>query len=390
MALRRLVSVAALALACTRPPPVAAPPPQRAQRCADVDPARQCAVVADSPVAWRCEGEGCCPAGAPDGAVSLDYVAVSEPQGDWSHMLSGLWYDRARGAWLALQDNVPAVVWMRPDADDFTRWTGGPTGIAVAPHGSLEALTGLADGGLVVGDEDELDAHPPGPHLFRVSAADAGVSSPAGARIEVPAHLRRACDNSGFEAVSAAPDGRYLVAAMERALTGDEPGVVRVLVSDLATGAQRERAYRVGPDCWCDGVATSVGVAELVALSSTHALVLERAWRRDRGSCARIFLTDLAGGDDVTDREHLDASVRVAPKRLVLDLATLPRDAGLTAAVGQTHPLLGNYEGMALGPCMADGRRAVVLVTDDNHDSVQRLHLPPQPRRVLTLGARGL
>lgn len=389
MALRRLVALVALALACTRRPPVTAPAPPRADRCAAVDPARSCA-VADSPVTWRCTGAQCCPAVAPDGALSLDYVAASEPVGDWSHMLSGLWYDHERGAWLALQDNVPAVVWMRPDDDTFTRWSGGPTGIALAPHGSVEALTGVGGGALIVGDEDDLDARPSGPHLFHTSAADAGVSARAGERIEVPAHLRRACDNSGFEAASVAPGGRSLVAAVERALTGDEPGVVRVLVTDLATGTQRERAYRMGPDCWCDGVDAGVGVAELVALSATHALVLERAWRRDRGSCARIFLTDLAGGDDVTDREHLDATVRVAPKRLVLDLATLPRAVGLTAAVGQTHPLLGNYEGMALGPCMADGRRAVVLVTDDNDDSVRRLQIPPQPRRVLTLGARGL
>ncbi len=318
----------------------------------------------------------------------LELVAVSDPPGEWSHMLSGVWYDRARGAYLAVRDNDPGVVWMRPDPA-YARWTGGFTGISVWPHGSLEAISGLGDG-LVIADEEEGNGRLSGPHLFTTSTLDAGLDASARPLLRVPGRFSRACENSGLESVSVTPDGGTLVAAMERSLSGDAAGVVRVLVSDVSSGTQRQRAWRLGPDCWSDDRPSDLGVSDLVALSADRALVLERSWRRAGGSCARIYLADLSRGDDVTDVTRLTRETRAAPKRLVLDLSTLPRDAGLEAAAGQSHPALGNYEGMTLGPCMADGRRAVVMVTDDNDDSVRARGGPPQARRVLVLGATGL
>ena len=38
-----------------------------------------------------------------------------------------------------------------------------------------------------------------------------------------------------------------------------------------------------------------------------------------------------------------------------------------------------NYEGMALGPVLPDGRRSLILVTDDNNR-------PDQVARILVLG----
>ncbi len=341
----------------------------------------------DDTMTWRCAGR-CCPATTPDGSIALELVSVIEPDLAWSHMLSGLWYDASRGAFLAVRDNEPAVVWMRPDAA-FATWTGGDTGIALSPHGSIEAITGTVDG-LVFGDEDERNATPPGPHLFRSAAIDAGVDAGAGELIAVPERFRRACENSGFESASASPDGHTLIAMTERALDGDAPGFVRVLLLALDSRTQRQRAYRLGPDCWGDDRPSELGASEVVAISDDHALVLERSYRRDAGNCARLYLADFSRGEAVTDVDRLTRETRAAPKRLVLDLSTLSRDVGLPPAATQTHPILGNYEGMALGPCMADGRRSVVLVTDDNDDSVRARGGPPQARRVLTLGARGL
>lgn len=388
----RLASALALSLPACRARPPRAPTATAAPVSSDCRRAIASELAStplDDTVTWTCgDASACCPARAPDGRIALALVAVSDPPGEWSHMLSGAWFDRARDAYLAVRDNDPGVVWMRPDPT-FSHWTGGFTGIAVSPHGSLEAISGLGDG-LVIADEEEGSATPAGPHLFTTTRTDAGVDASAGPLLRVPERLTRACENSGFESVSVTPDGRALVASMERALSGDAPGVARVLISDLASGTQRQRAWRLGPDCWDDDRPSDLGVSELVALSADRALVLERSWRRAGGSCARIYLADLSRGDDVTDVTALTSETRAIPKRLVLDLSTLPRDAGLEPAAGQTHPVLGNYEGMALGPCMADGRRAVLLVTDDNEDSVRARGGPPQARRALVLGATGL
>ena len=53
-----------------------------------------------------------------------------------------------------------------------------------------------------------------------------------------------------------------------------------------------------------------------------------------------------------------DLFVAQVPKQLLLDLATLDLP-------------LDNYEGMALGPRLADGRRTLLLVNDDNFSSHQ-------------------
>lgn len=319
----------------------------------------------------------CPPLGVARGPASLELLRLVEPDPSWSHMLSGLWFDARGERFLAVRDNAPALVALRPDAS-FARWQGDELPQPFGAHTSLEGITG-SSAGLVVSDEEEGDAMPPGPHVFFTAT---------GALLAVPEHFRRARPNSGFEALSATPDGATLLVANERALTTDADGVLRVLATELSSRAQREYAYRLGPTAWADGDG-DVGLSDFVALSPRRLLALERAWRRDRGSSVRVFLAELSG-DDVIARDTLAADTPVAAKTLLLDVATLPRDADIAAAAGQPHPALGNYEGIAVGPCLPDGRRAVVLVTDDNDDSVRARGGVPQARRILVLAAAGL
>ncbi len=67
-----------------------------------------------------------------------------------------------------------------------------------------------------------------------------------------------------------------------------------------------------------------------------------------------------AGAQDVSRYDSLAGrSVREADNTLVLDLATL----GIT---------LDNVEGLAFGPVLPDGRRSLVLVSDDNFSDSQK------------------
>jgi hypothetical protein len=69
----------------------------------------------------------------------------------------------------------------------------------------------------------------------------------------------------------------------------------------------------------------------------------------------RLYLADTAGATNVLSRDSLPgAAVRPMRKRLLLDLSDV---RGLR---------LDNFEGAALGPRLSDGRRVLVLVTDDN------------------------
>ena len=59
-------------------------------------------------------------------------------------------------------------------------------------------------------------------------------------------------------------------------------------------------------------------------------------------------------------------------KTPVFDLAGCPPD-GATTLPGATQPnaLLDNVEGMALGPALPDGWRALLLISDDNVRATQ-------------------
>jgi len=75
----------------------------------------------------------------------------------------------------------------------------------------------------------------------------------------------------------------------------------------------------------------------------------------------QLFEVGLDGADDVTGRRLLGrGDVRAVSKRLVLDL-----DA-VRGALPERLALLDNFEAMADGPRLPDGRRTILLVSDDN------------------------
>jgi hypothetical protein len=96
------------------------------------------------------------------------------------------------------------------------------------------------------------------------------------------------------------------------------------------------------------------GLTDLVALSDTAFLVIERAF--STRPTVRLYRAEIAGATDVLRVPAL-AGHPVTPmtKTLLADLSATP---GLDP--------LDNIEGITLGPRLPDGRQAVVLVSDDN------------------------
>jgi hypothetical protein len=110
-----------------------------------------------------------------------------------------------------------------------------------------------------------------------------------------------------------------------------------------------------------------VGVVDVTPLSASRMLVTERHYVPGVGNAVRVYCADL----------------EPAKKTLLVDLGRLPA-AGVPPAPGtQRSPLLDNFEGLALGPTLPDGRRLVFMVSDDNGN-------PKQVARVLVLAVTGL
>ena len=192
--------------------------------------------------------------------------------------------------------------------------------------------------------------------------------------------------NAGFESVTISPDGGRLFAAVENPLVQDgepptfEAGAqTRILeyrprVDTFAPA--REFVYPLEPlnkPSFPPGFFIN-GLADLLALNRTTLLALERGFvdntdKNGRGmNTIRIYRVSLTGASDVAAIDSLKGHAEIIPakKSLLLDLNQVQ---GLSPDLA---PGLDNFEGMAFGPRLPDGRPTLLLVSDDNFSDRQR------------------
>lgn len=192
--------------------------------------------------------------------------------------------------------------------------------------------------------------------------------------------------NLSLEALSVSPEGRWVFGVLESSLLQDGPAatvdrgaIVRMLVYDLRNrvAPPREYAYLTDtmprPDGWTptDGDA---GVVDVLALSETELLVLERGYVVEdatptsrRENTIRMYQVGLDRAAEITGRYSL---VQTPPeallrKRLVLDLATV------ASRLNERLRRLENFEAIAFGPRLPDGATTLLLISDDNFSPSQ-------------------
>jgi hypothetical protein len=176
--------------------------------------------------------------------------------------------------------------------------------------------------------------------------------------------------NLGFESAAVTPSGRYLFTATEGALVQDGPPATvgagspaRILRYDLETRElDRQFVY------WTDAIAEPPvpstqfavnGLVELLPLDKDSLLAMERSFSvgaPGTGNTIKLYQVELGRADDVNGFDSLAAllgGLTPAAKTLLLDLKVL----GIP---------LDNVEGMAFGPDLRDGRRSLILVSDNN------------------------
>jgi hypothetical protein len=166
--------------------------------------------------------------------------------------------------------------------------------------------------------------------------------------------------NLGFESAGVATNGRFAYVATENALVQDGPAATlatgspaRILRYQLPSGRlDRQWTYMTDPVAEPPVPLTNFsvnGVVELLPLNNRFLIAMERSFSvgaPDTGNTIRLYGVELPG------------SGGEASKSLLLDLDEL----GIP---------LDNVEGMTLGPRLPDGRRSVVLVSDNNFAASQ-------------------
>ena len=301
--------------------------------------------------------------------------------------LSGIAYDEARSVYYSLSDDPsqfgPARYYTlgvdlgdgRLDPGDvafravttlldgagapFAPFSLDPEGIAYSPRDDRLVLTSEGFANTLV---------PPWVRRFTLSGRQVGDIDVPDAFLPGPGHGVR--QNLAFESAAVSPNGRTLWVGAEGALVQDGPPATvsngspaRLLRYDARTGqVERQYVYVTDPIAEPPVPPTAFavnGLVDLLPLNEQFLLAMERSFSvgaPGTGNTIRLYAVKVAGADDIDGVESLASSlgtIRPVEKRLLLDLDTL----GLP---------LDNVEGMTFGPDLPDGRRSLLLVSDNN------------------------
>jgi len=202
--------------------------------------------------------------------------------------------------------------------------------------------------------------------------------------LEVPARFLRGTNNLSFESAALSPNGHSLFTANEQPLPSVGGSGPDGQTADLRNRLRILRYEDRGPEGFVPverfyyltepqrlSAPDDSSVADLVALSETHLLVLEKGFKAGEGNRVRIFLVTLKHEEDISAEPTLSAAGLVpVEKTLLVDVGNCPT-SGATNPGPQVNPLLDNFEGMTLGPELDGGRRALILISDDNGSAAQ-------------------
>ena len=176
-------------------------------------------------------------------------------------------------------------------------------------------------------------------------------------------------NNKLFEALTVAPNGTVWT-ANEDALIQDgnitslsKGSTVRVTALNPLTGQSgAQYAYQLpaipvdaapgapfGPDN---------GLPELLALSDTRFLAVERAFASGVGNTIRLVLTDTRGATDVSGIASLDGAIGA--------ITPMSREVLLEMAIQYQGITLDNVEAISWGKTLDNGNRTLVLAVDNN------------------------
>ena len=224
-----------------------------------------------------------------------------------------------------------------------------------------------------------------GPAIWAKAAFDA--SSPEWASLPLPEPLRRCRFNRALESLALSPDGRILWTANEGPLPEDGPeptaergAKIRIYALPVSGLLPKTNDSRPAPASSTQAPSASPtepafrfyelnaaaggkmphlpdpfnGLAELCALPDGRLLVLERTYGLRTRSPDDPRASLIAISIYLVDPPSSAARTAAAQRPPVLAKTLLWR--GLTGRA--------NYEGMTLGPELADGSRALILVSD--------------------------
>lgn len=314
-------------------------------------------VVADVGFRWRAE-------------VVDEIRRPDRPEAD---SMGGIAWVSNNVYWTVTDEKFKPVVWEIELPIDAVTGKLGPCQMRILcrPQGGID-IEGIArdplDGSIWLADEKERS----------IRRYDPLTGDRLPGCVQLPAIMMQSVKDLGLESLTIGRDGLSMWTCAEETLVPDgsistrrQGATVRLtrLTRPAATAPWRpvgQWAYRTDPIAgkpWYskkgEDMARS-GVSELCLLEDGTLLVLEREFSKvlvPRIRC-RIYETDFASATEVMDRPSLKAApeVKAVGKRLLCETTGFAM-----------------YEGMCVGPKLADGSYALLLVSDGDEQAFRNI-----------------
>jgi hypothetical protein len=250
-----------------------------------------------------------------------------------------------------------------------------------------EGMARLASGNFLISSEGNNNAKPREmPRIFEVMPDGKWVSDVTIPEKYLPEttglQTKGIQNNLAFEGLTISPSGASLFTSTEAALfqdlaaATDKGELIRLLKFDFKDSwkASKEYAYRMEPLVANEiGPQVFVGVSEILAVSDDKLIVMERGVRISAAKIwsnrVTLYLADFSAATDTLPLAKLadgKKTVEVTKTKLI-DFET-----DLKA---ERKGSVENFEALAFGPVLPDGRKTLLVMTDDNFSKTQKTQL---------------
>lgn len=245
----------------------------------------------------------------------------------------------------------------------------------------LEALAVLPNGDFLVSTEGDNNKKPRAmPHILATLSNGSykyDIPLPEKFLPEPMGQQKKGIENNrGFEGLTSKPDGQKFYAMNEYPIIADQGDDdlnywLRLVEFDKIKDKENYKAgaelpYRVtrqpknskGPEVFR-------GVSEILFVDDSGVLVLERGARLTKTGLAYtagLYLADLPNAKDLSATKNLSkAAILALNKTLLVDFEETFKNQNLE-----------NFEALAWGPSLPDGRKSLLVMSDDNFASKEK------------------
>ena len=185
--------------------------------------------------------------------------------------------------------------------------------------------------------------------------------------ITLPEIVTGGAGNTQLEGMAFTPGGELWV--IREAPRAEDNGIIRI--SHLKKDGQVIAQYPYRMDDLLNN-----GVSELLATTEDSFLVMERGWdgkspdtepTGESHNSVRVYRVDLSAATDISGNKALAAnSTTPVEKTLVFD------SKDVAGVLNTWDTKIDNLEGMSFGPTLLDGKKSLIMVSDDNFLAKQR------------------